>query len=259
MIRVRNNEIRTYFNKITLTTTSGEEVHYTDTPSTYESMVDKFKHIISCKSELVVLTEEQEARLTSLKTLTGELEEKSEREASDFVADGYISPWDNCDGGVCNIQPLLKLLPKWEGVCRNALLAKYKEILASVRYDRECGGTKFNGMTAFTDKQAQASISSTITMFQVGGIKSTKFKFVDGWQELDFASLTQLGITVATHVQICFNIEEELNTKLAALPFKELAKYKNNPYETREQEGAQDLLEIYNALVDQYEVNMAKV
>lgn len=259
MIRVRNNEIRPYFTKVTLTTTNGEEVHYTDTPSTYEAMVDKFKHITACKSEPVVLTEEQEARLTSLRTLVGELEEKSEREASIFVTDGYISPWDNCDGGACAIQPMLKLLPKWEGVCRETLLAKYKEVLASVRYDRECGGVKFNGMTAFTDKQAQASITSTMTMFQVAGIKTTKFKFIDGWQELDYSSLVQLGVAVATHVQICFEVEEGLVNKLSALPFKELAKFKNNPYETREQEGAQDLTELYNATVDQQEANMAKV
>ena len=259
MIRVTNKEIRTYFSKVTLSTTSGEEIIYTDTPSTYEAMVDKFKHIHACKIEPVELSEEQQARLTALQSLVGELEEKSEPQAANFVKDGYISPWDNCDGGVCQIQPMLKLLPKWEGVCRESLLSKYKEMLASVRYDRECGGTKFNGMTAFTDKQAQASIASTITMFQVGGMKSTKFKFMDGWQELDFASLAQLGVTVATHVQICFNVEEELVNKLSTLPFKELAKFKNNPYENREQEDAQDLIELYNTTVDQQEANMAKV
>lgn len=259
MIRVRSNEIRPYFSKVTLSTTDGEQVIYTDTPSTYEAMVDKFKHITAAKVEPVTLTENQQARLESLRTLVGELEEKSEREASIFVEDGYLSPWDNCDGGVCQVQPLLKLLPKWEGVAREALLGKYKEQLAAVRYDRECGGVKFNGMTAFTDKQAQASITSTMVMFQTGVIKTTKFKFVDGWQELDTNSLTQLGITVATHVQICFNVEEDLVNKLSQLPFKELAKYKNNPYETREQEGAGDIVVDYNATVDNLEINMAKV
>lgn len=258
MICVRTNEIRPYFTKVTLTTTDGEQIIYTDTPSMYESMVGKFSHILTVKSEPVILTDDQKSRLESLQTLVGILEEKSEREASVFVEEGYLSPWDNCDGGVCAMQPLLKILPKWEEVCRAVLLSKYKDLLASTRYDKECGGVKFNGMTAFTDKQAQASITSTIIMFQLGGLTSTKFKFVDGWQVVDKNALVQLGITVATHVQICFNVEEEMYTKLLQLPFKELAAYKNNPFETREQEDAIDLVEEYNNTVDALEINMAK-
>ena len=259
MIKVTTTEIRPYYTKVLLTTTDGEQTIYTDSPSQYEEMVSKFKHIISCKSEPVTLDADQESRLTAVRGLLGDLTDRDELQVTNFVQYGYITPWeegDSVQGRV--LEPMLRLLTKWEGVAREALLSKYKDILASVRYDKECGGVKFNGLIAFTDKQAQASITSTITMFQLGGIKTTKFKFVDGWQEVDLNTLVQLGMTVATHVQICFNAEEAIVEKLKAIPYKQLAMFKENPFESITTEDAQSVEQLYNDTVDQYSATMLK-
>lgn len=256
MIYVSTTEIRPYYNKVTIETTSGTNIVYTDTPSQYENMVNKFNHIKNVTVELNTLTEDQQQRLNGLQLLKGSISSKHEPQANNFVQYGYISPFGNIDPKQGEVDPFQTILPKYEGVVKESLLSAYKDILASVRYDRECGGIKFNGMEAFTDKQAQASITSTITLLQLSGMKSTKFKFVDGWQELDLNGIIQLGVTVATHVQICFNVEEQLNAKFKLLTLKELASYASNPYEST-QEAGEDITVTYNTLVDQLEASMA--
>lgn len=239
MIRVRGNEIRTYFNKVILTTNDGVQTIYTDTPSIYQDMVGKFHHVHKCEVSSVDLTEEQQKRLKALQSLTGRLEEKSELLAQHFVEDGYLSPFDDCDGGVCQLQPMLELLSEFGNDSKTLLINKYKEKLAALRYDKECAGCVFNGMMAYTDKQAQASINATYSMFQMGAMQNTKFKFMDGWQVLNMDQMKMLAITVAQHVQICFNAEEEVANKLAIKSLKELASYVDNPYESN-REGKED-------------------
>lgn len=256
MIRVREQAIRPYFNKVTLTTTSGDQIIYTDTPSTYETMVDKFKHITDCKIEAVTLTDDQQTRLNALQALVGELEEKAELEATNFVQYGYVSPIDNCKDGSCAPQPMLKLLAKWDGVSKNALLNVYKEKLAEIRKTREFAGVKFNGMTADTEKQDQNSINNTITVLEKTGVKTVKFKFRDGWQELDLNALILLAAKVATHVQICFEVEENIVNKLQSMSLLELAYLKENPYNTINKEDAVSLDQLFNSTVDQLESTM---
>lgn len=256
MIKVSSTEIRPYFCKVTLTTTSGDQEIYTDTPSQYEIMVNNFNHILNCKTEGVQLSDEETKRLTALQTLVGQLEEKSEPAACNFVKYGYISPFDDCDGGVCTMQPMLKLLETWEYESKQALISKYKEILASTRYDLECGGVEFNGMTAYSDKQSQASISSTVQLFQVGGLESTKFKFMDGWQILTFDQMKLLALTVASHVQICFNAEELTSTKLNTMSLKELASFKENPFESKQNNEA-SVVTLYKETVNTLKAQLA--
>ena len=258
MIRVRNNEIRPYFSKVTLTTTSGDEIHYTDTPSLYEAMVDKFKHITGCSIESVTLTDDEQTRLDALKDLTGELEEKAELEAFNFVKYGYVSPINYCKDGSCAPQPMLKLLAKWDGVSKEALITSYKSQLGTIRKVREFGGVRFNGMIADTEKQDQNSISNTVLVLEKTSMKSVKFKFRDGWQELTLDSLILLASKVATHVQICFEVEEAIASKLRSMTLLELANLKENPFGNNQGENVVSLEVMYNAAVDQAEESMEK-
>lgn len=255
MIYVSNTEIRPYYNKVTIETTSGTNIIYTDTPSQYENMVNKFNHINNVTVEINTLTEDQQQRLNGLQVLKGSLNARHEPKAGTFVQYGYISPFGNLDPNQGEVDPFQTILPRYEGVAIESLLSAYKDILASTRYDRECGGIKFNGLTAYTDKQAQASITSTITLLQLSSIKTTKFKFVDGWQELDLNGIIQLGVIIATHVQICFNVEEQIIAKLKLYTLKELASLINNPYEANT--SGDNIIDMYNNLVDQLESTMA--
>lgn len=244
MVRIRENEIRLFYNKVTLNTTSGDEVIYTDTPSMYQEMVEKFKHILSCTVEPVTLTDEQNKRLEALKNLTGRIEEKSELVATNFVVYGYIDPCGSCgdcekSNDECN--PLKPLLGTWGEGSKAELLRVYREKLAAIRYDVECSGCEFNGMIAFTDKQAQASINTTLSLFDKGIMKQTKFKFVDGWQIMNAVSMTKLAIDVVKHVQTSFNAEENISSRLASKSLKELAHYVDNPYNTATKADAGDL------------------
>lgn len=256
MIRVRNNEVRAYFCKVTMTTTDGTQVIYTDTPSEYQEMVGKFPHILKVDMENVVLDEEQQKRLNAVIDIKSALEEKWELQVSNFVKDGYLVPADECKDCGRVKSPLEVLLPKYESVSKNTLVNTYKEKLAEIRYNKEVGGCSFNGMIAFTDKQAQSSISNTVLTFQVTGMESTRFKFVDGWQILTYDQLVLLAKRVAYHVQICFNAEEIIGTRLAMLSNKELCGYSDNPYGVPAEADAKEpksLQEEYDAEITKLE------
>lgn len=254
MIRINGREIRTYNCKVTLTTLTGEEIHYTDTPSLYETMVDKFKHIISVKIEPVELTADQNTRLEALRSLSGELEEKHERVATDFVRDGYLSPQKPCE--TCAPRPMIKLLAKWDGVAKEALLAKYKSLLGDIRKVREFGGVKFRGYTAGSEKEDQNSISNTVMVLEKTGINSVNFKFKDGWSELTLNDMILLSAKVATHVQLCFVAENQIVEQLKKLPLEALYLFKENPYESVQEENKPSIETMYNELLDKLEETM---
>lgn len=259
MIKISKIEIRPYFCKVILTDTNGDNEIYTDEPSMYQAMVSKFTHVLNCKVENTVLTDKQNERLAALQSLVGELETKSEPEASNFVKYGYISPFDNCNGGVCSPQPMLKLLDTWGNESKQALMTLYKEVLASERYSIECCGVEFNGMKAYSDKQAQSSITSTLQLFSIGGIDSINFKFMDGWQVLTAEQFKLFAVTLSNHIQVCFNAEKVAIEKLNAMTLKELASFKENKFDGSRANKTESIVTLYketlSALKAQLEAN----
>ena len=89
--------------------------------------------------------------------------------------------------------------------------------LAALRYQHETAGITLNGMTIETDRQSQALITGAWSFSQLNPAVLIDWKGVNGWIQIDAATITAIAGAVATHVQSCFSAERVHAEAIAAL------------------------------------------
>ena len=97
--------------------------------------------------------------------------------------------------------------------------------LAALRWERETGGTTFNGMPVATDAVSQTKYIGAVVGAQIDPNAVINWKMADGtFVTLDAAAITAVAMVVRAHVQACFDREAELKTQIeAATTAEELA------------------------------------
>jgi hypothetical protein len=118
-------------------------------------------------------------------------------------APGLLADW--LFDGATFVQPSPGLYTKKQ-------LAAYA---ASVRYNKEVGGTVISGVPYLTDRETQAKLTSAALMMQVNPAATIQWKGADGsFVTLDAAGMLSLASAVGAFVQTCFGTEA---TVLAAI------------------------------------------
>ena len=79
--------------------------------------------------------------------------------------------------------------------------------LAALRYQHETSGITLNGMQIETDRQSQALITGAWSFAQLNPSVLIDWKGVNGWIQIDAATVNVIAGAVATHVQACFTNE----------------------------------------------------
>lgn len=83
--------------------------------------------------------------------------------------------------------------------------------LASIRWEKETGGTTYNGYSIATDTISQTKyVGATVAALLDPTIR-IKWKMTDGsFVELDEVGITAMAVTVRDHIQACFDRESSL-------------------------------------------------
>lgn len=92
-------------------------------------------------------------------------------------------------------------------------LIKY---LANARYNKEVGGTLWNGYPVATDRESQSKIIGVIVSINAGlRTDPSIWKFKDGvFRSVTNAEFLTLAGTVAAFIQECFNLESSTLEKI---------------------------------------------
>ena len=89
--------------------------------------------------------------------------------------------------------------------------------LAALRWQKETGGTTFNGMPVATDAVSQTKYIGAVVGAQIDPDAVINWKMADGaFVPLDAQAITAVAMAVRAHVQACFDNEAELKAELEA-------------------------------------------
>ncbi len=89
--------------------------------------------------------------------------------------------------------------------------------LAALRWEKETGGTLFNGMPVATDAVSQTKYIGAVVGAQIDPDAVINWKMADGaFVTLDTAAITAVAMAVRAHVQACFDREAELKAEIEA-------------------------------------------
>jgi hypothetical protein len=87
---------------------------------------------------------------------------------------------------------------------------KYND-LANTRWQKETGGTTFNGSLLSTDPVSQTKYVGAVVGAQLDPSAILNWKMADGsFVELDASEITAIAMAVRAHIQACFDREAEL-------------------------------------------------
>jgi hypothetical protein len=97
-------------------------------------------------------------------------------------------------------------LPTLSELRQNKLAA-----LASARWERETGGTTFNGFTVPSDAASQTKYIGAVVAAQLDPATTIYWKMADGtFVKLNASAIVSLALAVRAHVQACFDREKQL-------------------------------------------------
>jgi len=88
--------------------------------------------------------------------------------------------------------------------------------LASLRYQHETAGITLSGMTIETDRESQALITGAYCTSLLNPAVMIDWKGVNGWTQIDAATIAGIAASVSIHVQACFSKERVLSEALDA-------------------------------------------
>ncbi len=93
--------------------------------------------------------------------------------------------------------------------------------LANLRYQHETAGITLSGMAIETDRQSQALITGAWSFSQLNPAVLIDWKGVNGWIQIDAATITAIAGAVADHVQACFSASRLHEEAILALETSE--------------------------------------
>ena len=87
---------------------------------------------------------------------------------------------------------------------------KFKNNIASRRYDEETRGIVVNGVAINTERDSQNMINGAVVSCLLNPDYICNWKTPEGFVALDADTIKAVGIAIRTHVQSCFDREAEL-------------------------------------------------
>lgn len=90
--------------------------------------------------------------------------------------------------------------------------AELEEYAAKIRWEKETGGTTFNGMQISTDDRAKTLIEGAAE--DLSDTETTSFKVNGAWATLDGVTMRAVRDALRAHVKTCFALEASLSADI---------------------------------------------
>lgn len=214
MVNVRNEGSKFFSTKITFKDSGEDRVAYVDDTTDHLNLFDRSARYTDIKIVKVEPTLEQQARLDLINAENVENIELWSSVVNDYIQYGYIKSAETPIVGKFYIEA--------EQTTKQHLIDVIGSKLAEHRYNKEVSGSKYETYEVLTDRESQATITSTIVALQAGLLASVNFKFKNGWKELDAVEFVKVATSISNHVNNCFKAEELTIRTLEALTIEEL-------------------------------------
>lgn len=210
-------------------------VNYTKDKTMYNNLERLNPNVSDLKVSNTVLDEKQQERLDKLNTLkTPEADGMLYiLEFTNFVMYGYIKEETKC------VQ-LASLYEEYKNASKEHFLNILLEVNKAIRKEKESAGVKYGDVIVDTDRECQASLTSSVTMLKAKLAKTVDFKCRNNQYLLNqtLKDILTLSSTVACYTQTCYSVEAMVSTYLSGLSVRELVELSINK--------EQSVLAIYN-------------
>lgn len=214
MVNVRKEGCEFYSTKISFKDSGEQRLVYVNDTTDHLNMFDRSARFTDILITKVVPTAEQISRLEAVNNEDLELAEIWSSVVNDYIQHGYVK---NSEVPVVG-----KFYEDSIETSKQHLLSVIGEKVAEHRYNKEVSGSKYETYEVLTDRESQATITSTIVALQAGLLTSVNFKFKNGWKELDAVEFVKVATSISNHVNDCFKAEELTIRTLEALTIEEL-------------------------------------
>lgn len=251
MVNVKNEGCEFYKLVITFKDAGEDRIAYVDSDHDHREMFSKSAMFTDVQIKPVKPTQEQIDRLAEVNALDLTNAEIWSDTINKYVQYGYVK------SSTAKIAGDL-LTPAVEESSKKHLLDILSAKLATYRYEKEISGVNYGEYIVQTDRESQATATSTIVALQGGLIQQVNFKFKNGWKALDASEFLTVATLLSVYVNSCFAAEEMTINTLAGLPFEELDKivYPESGMDMLDSEVEEDEpLNIY----DMFDSNLASL
>ena len=214
MVNVKNEGCEFYKLVITFKDAGEDRIAYVDSDHDHREMFSKSAMFTDIQIKPVKPTQEQIDRLAEVNALDLDNAEIWADSINKYIQHGYIKSAET---------PIIgKFFIEAEQTTKQHLIDVIGSKLAEHRYNKEVSGSKYETYEVLTDRESQATITSTIVALQAGLLTSVNFKFKNGWKELDAVEFVKVATSISNHVNDCFKAEELTIRTLEALTIEEL-------------------------------------
>ena len=217
MVNVKNEGCEFYKLVITFKDAGEDRIAYVDSDHDHREMFSKSAMFTDVLIKPVKPTQEQIDRLAEINALDLTNAEIWADAINKYVQYGYVK------NSTAKIVGDL-FTPAVEESSKKHLLDILSAKLAAYRYEKEVSGVNYGEYIVQTDRESQATATSTIVALQGGLIQQVNFKFKNGWKALDAAEFLTVATLLSVYVNSCFAAEEMTINTLAGLPFEDLDK-----------------------------------
>ena len=250
MVNVKNEGCEFYKLVITFKDAGEDRIAYVDSDHDHREMFSKSALFTDVLIKPVKPTQEQIDRLAEVNALDLTNAGNWAYTINNYVQYGYIkSSTDKIVGELYS--------PAVEESSKKHLLDVLSAKLATYRYEKEISGVNYGELIVQTDRESQATATSTIVALQGGLIDHVNFKFKNGWKALGAGEFLAVATLLSVYVNSCFAAEEMTINTLANLPFEELDKivYPEYVMDMLDEEEVDEPLNIY----DMFDSNLASL
>lgn len=214
MVNVKKEGCEFFSKKISFKDSGEQRVAYVNDTTDHLNLFDRSARYTDISITEVSPTVEQASRLEAINSEDLELAEIWSSVVNDYIQYGYVK---NSEVPVVG-----KFYEDSIETSKQYLLNIISEKVAEHRYNKEVNGAKYGTYIVKTDRESQATITSTVVALQAGLINSVEFKFQNGWKTLDTTEFFNVAMVISGHVNNCFKAENTTLTTLSNLPLEEL-------------------------------------
>lgn len=214
MVNVKKEGCAFYSTKVSFKDSGEQRVAYVDDTTDHLNLFDRSARYTDISITKVSPTVEQASRLEAINSEDLELAELWSSDVNDYIQYGYVK---NSEVPVVG-----KFYEDSIETSKQHLLSIIGEKVAEHRYNKEVNGAKYGEFIVKTDRESQATITSTVVALQAGLVSNVEFKFQNGWKTLDTTEFFNVAKIISEHVNNCFKAENATLTTLGNLPLEEL-------------------------------------
>ena len=97
---------------------------------------------------------------------------------------------------------------------RNPNKNELSQYNANERWIKETSGIIIGNNFIYTDRQSQSMLTGIVTLMSLNPNTTINFKTANGFIEANSTVINQISLSVANHIQLCFNTEKNISVNI---------------------------------------------